>query len=130
MTEARDDDAATTGAGTPDAAPGTVPDSPGGVDYQRMAADWDRALAALAPVTAALLAHLPTVAAGDLLLDVGCGTGEPGLSAARRNPGVRLLGVDTAAAMVEVVVAAVGVEPTRPLEWLADHAAGGRDGVG
>ncbi len=56
----------------------------------------------MAPVTGAVLAHLPALAAGDLLLDVGCGTGEPGLSAARRDPGVRLLGVDTAAAMVEV----------------------------
>ncbi len=94
-------------AAVPDAEPGgaaqsTTPGAPGGVDYERMAADWDRGLAVMAPVTGAVLAHLPALAAGDLLLDVGCGTGEPGLSAARRDPGVRLLGVDTAAAMVEV----------------------------
>ncbi len=94
-------------AAMPDAEPGgaaqgTTPGAPGGVDYERMAADWDRGQAVMAPVTGAVLARLPALAAGDLLLDVGCGTGEPGLSAARRGPGVRLLGVDTAAAMVEV----------------------------
>jgi SAM-dependent methyltransferase len=71
-------------------------------DYNRMAGSFDRFLPLIHPVTLALLERLPAPEAGALVLDVACGTGEPGLTLARRRPEVRVLGVDSAAAMIEV----------------------------
>ena len=53
-------------------------------------------------MTGAILEHLPPPTLGARVLDVACGTGEPGLSLARRSPDVQLLGVDAAAGMIEV----------------------------
>ncbi|HEX8678713.1 MAG TPA: class I SAM-dependent methyltransferase [Chthoniobacterales bacterium] len=52
-------------------------------------------------MTGAILEHLPPPTLGARVLDVACGTGEPGLSLARRSPDVQLLGVDAAAGMIE-----------------------------
>lgn len=71
-------------------------------DFNRMAGRLDTYLPQVHPVTLALLDHLPAPAAGATVLDVACGTGEPGLTLARRSPGVRLLGVDSASAMIDV----------------------------
>jgi ubiquinone/menaquinone biosynthesis C-methylase UbiE len=71
-------------------------------DYNQIADGFDRFLPHIHPVTLALLDHLPTPAAGETVLDVACGTGEPGLTLARRAPAVRLLGVDRAEAMIAV----------------------------
>lgn len=71
-------------------------------DFNKMAADFDRFLPQVHPVSLAILDHLPAPAAGQTVLDVACGTGEPGLTLVRRCPGVHLLGVDSAAAMIEV----------------------------
>lgn len=71
-------------------------------DYNQMAERFDRFLPLIHPVTLALLERLPAPEPGALVLDVACGTGEPGLTLARRRPEVRLLGVDSAAAMIEV----------------------------
>ncbi len=79
-------------------------------DFNRMAADFERFLPLIEPVGLAVLGHLPTLPEGAQVLDVACGTGEPGLSLARRAPGVRLLGVDVAAGMVEVARAKVARE--------------------
>lgn len=86
--------------------PSTVPMP----DFNRMAASFDRHLPQVHPVTLALLDHLPAPEAGATVLDVACGTGEPGLTLARRSPGVRLLGVDSAAAMIEVARGKVASE--------------------
>ena len=71
-------------------------------DYDRLATEFDRFLPLVHPVTLALLEHLPVPADGATVLDVACGTGEPGLTLARRVPGVQLLGVDAAPGMVAV----------------------------
>ncbi len=71
-------------------------------DFNQAAADFDRFLPQIHPVTLALLDHLPMPAPGATVLDVACGTGEPGLTLARRAPQVRLLGVDSADAMITI----------------------------
>ena len=71
-------------------------------DFDQAAADFDRFLPLIHPVGLALLEHLPHPAAAALVLDVACGSGEPGLTLARREPEIRLLGVDSAAAMIAV----------------------------
>ena len=76
--------------------------TPGLPDYNALAAVFDRFLPLIQPVTGAILEHLPALPAGARVLDVACGTGEPGLSLARRSPDVQLLGVDAAAGMLEV----------------------------
>jgi SAM-dependent methyltransferase len=86
--------------------PSTVPMP----DFNRMAASFDHYLPQVHPVTLALLDHLPAPAAGATVLDVACGTGEPGLTLARRSPGARLLGVDSASAMIEVAQSKVARE--------------------
>ena len=79
--------------------------TPGLPDYNALAAIFDRFLPLLAPVADAILDHLPALPAGARVLDVACGTGEPGLTLARRSPDVQLLGVDAAAGMIEVAQA-------------------------
>ena len=71
-------------------------------DYNALAAVFDRVIPLVAPVTDAILEHITPLAASARVLDVACGTGEPGLTLARRSPDVRLLGVDSAAGMLEV----------------------------
>jgi ubiquinone/menaquinone biosynthesis C-methylase UbiE len=71
-------------------------------DYNQMAERFDRFLPQVHPVTLALLDHLPAPGTGETVLDVACGTGEPGLTLARRSPGARVLGVDAASAMLAV----------------------------
>jgi ubiquinone/menaquinone biosynthesis C-methylase UbiE len=71
-------------------------------DYNHVASDFDRFLPLIEPVAGVVLARLPALAAGQTVLDVACGTGEPGLTLARRNPQARLLGVDSAAAMIAI----------------------------
>lgn len=66
-----------------------------------MAADFDLFLSLIHPVTRALLDLLPAPVSGETVLDIACGTGEPGLPLSRRAPRVRLLGIDAAAAMIE-----------------------------
>ena len=71
-------------------------------DYDRMAADFDLFLPLIQPVGLAVLGHLPRLPEGANVLDVACGPGEPGLTLARLSPGVHLLGIDSAAGMIEV----------------------------
>jgi SAM-dependent methyltransferase len=59
-------------------------------DYDRVASVFDRYLPLVEPVGSAILARLPTLPARAHVLDVACGTGEPGLTLARRSPGVRV----------------------------------------
>ena len=71
-------------------------------DFNRMAGSFDRYLPPIQPVALAVLDHLPPLATGATVLDVACGTGEPGLTLVRRSPGVRLLGVDPVSAALEI----------------------------
>lgn len=80
----------------------STPPLPPMPDFNRMASGFDRYLPQIQPVALALLDRLPPLAPGAAVLDVACGTGEPGLSLARRSPGVSVLGVDCAPAMIEV----------------------------
>lgn len=50
-------------------------------DFNRMAGGFDRFLSLIHPVTLALLDHLPAPPVGATVLDVACGTGEPGVDA-------------------------------------------------
>lgn len=77
-----------------------IPSTTASPDYNHLAADFDRFLHLIEPVATALLERLPSLAAGQTVLDLACGTGEPGLTLARRCPQVQLLGVDSAAAMI------------------------------
>ena len=70
-------------------------------DWGRIAEKFDLWLPHIAPVGEAMLQALP-VAPGDKVLDVACGTGEPALTLADRNPHARITAIDAAAPMVEV----------------------------
>jgi len=78
------------------------PADPAPLDYNQLAEQFDRFLPQIHPVGVALLARLPALAAGATVLDVACGTGEPGLTLARSAPEVRVQGVDQAEAMIRV----------------------------
>lgn len=79
----------------------TLPNVP---DYDTIADRFDRFLPLIAPVGEAVLARL-SLPQGGTVLDVACGTGEPGLTLARRRRDVRVLGVDSAKAMIAVAEA-------------------------
>jgi ubiquinone/menaquinone biosynthesis C-methylase UbiE len=74
----------------------------GMLDFAKMADHFDRLLPFLVPVSDAQFAHLPELAPGSRVLDLACGTGEPGLSLSRRYPGVLLLGIDATVGMIDV----------------------------
>jgi ubiquinone/menaquinone biosynthesis C-methylase UbiE len=77
-------------------------------DYDAVARSWDRLEFFLRPVAEAVAERLPDPAEGSFVLDLGCGTGEPGLTVKARHPAVRLLGVDRAELMVEIARAKAG----------------------
>lgn len=70
------------------------------VDWEKAAQRWKQAETRTAAVSKAIVDHMPGLSAGDLLLDLACGSGEPGTSIQAANPGSRLLGIDSAEAMV------------------------------
>ncbi|MCA2216543.1 class I SAM-dependent methyltransferase [Jidongwangia harbinensis] len=69
-------------------------------DFGRLADSFAQMLPVLAPVTTRIMEHIPEPAAGAKVLDVACGTGEPGLTLAERFPGLELVGVEAAEPMV------------------------------
>jgi SAM-dependent methyltransferase len=74
--------------------------SPPAIDWNAMAQSFDRWVPHIQPVGDRLI-ELANIRTGDDILDIACGTGEPGLSVARRWTGrVNVLGVDAAEAMV------------------------------
>ncbi len=81
-------------------------------DWSRVAAGFDLWLPQLAPVGETLLDALGA-RPGELILDVACGTGEPALTLARRNPDLRVTAVDAAGPMVEVASAKAAREGLR-----------------
>jgi len=70
-------------------------------DWGRIAEKFDLWLPYIAPVGEAILEVLP-VAPGDRVLDVACGTGEPALTLAGRNPHAYFTAIDAAPPMIEV----------------------------
>lgn len=80
-------------------------------DFDRRAVEYDRALPRVQPMTDALLGRLPKIDDGGLVLDIGCGTGEPGLTLARRDPGVQVLGIDSSPGMIAVARHKAAAEP-------------------
>ncbi|GIJ48253.1 hypothetical protein Val02_51390 [Virgisporangium aliadipatigenens] len=69
-------------------------------DFDELAASFDRILPTWQPVTDRIGERLGPLAPGASVLDIACGTGEPGLTLRERDPGIRLLGVDAADTMV------------------------------
>jgi SAM-dependent methyltransferase len=82
-------------------------------DFERLAGAMDRYLPLIEPVGRAILDRLPPTAEHASVLDVACGTGEPGLTLARRLPSIRLLGIDGAPTMVEIARAKTAREGLR-----------------
>lgn len=72
------------------------------LDYNHLANEFDRFLPQIRPVGEALLERLPRLADGATVLDVACGTGEPGLTLARTSPKLRVRGVDQAESLITV----------------------------
>lgn len=75
------------------------------LDFDRLAADFDRFLGLIEPVGHEVLRHLPLLADGSQVLDVACGTGEPGLTLALESPGLRVIGVDAVQSMIDLAQA-------------------------
>jgi ubiquinone/menaquinone biosynthesis C-methylase UbiE len=71
-------------------------------DFDRFAGDFDKYLPLIAPVGEAILKRLPPLKEGDMVLDVACGTGEPGLSLARKQKNVRIVGIDAVDNMIRI----------------------------
>jgi SAM-dependent methyltransferase len=74
-------------------------------DWSRAAADYAAWLPLVAPYGERLVDRLAP-APGQRVLDLACGTGEPGLTAARRVPGLTVVGADGAATMARTARAA------------------------
>jgi len=67
-----------------------------------VAQHFDRFSAILTPVADRLAECAAGLADGVSVLDIACGTGEPGLTVRERHPGVQVLGVDASDAMVSI----------------------------
>ena len=87
-------------------------------DWQSIAGKFDMWLPQLAPVGEAMLAAID-VRAGELILDVASGTGEPALSLAHANPEVTVVGVDAAPAMAAVAQDKVDAEGITNISFTA-----------
>jgi ubiquinone/menaquinone biosynthesis C-methylase UbiE len=94
-------------------------------DWDKIAEKFDIFLPQIAPVGEALLEALDA-RPGDKVLDIASGTGEPALTLARRQPHVRITGIDAADGMVRVAQKKVALEglsniafTTMPVERLA-----------
>jgi ubiquinone/menaquinone biosynthesis C-methylase UbiE len=85
-------------------------------DYERMAVNFDAVLPFVQRVAEAIVERLPELRGGTVV-DIACGTGEPGLTLARRNPHVHVLGVDRAPAMIEIACRKAALEPVPNAEF-------------
>ncbi|MUG96313.1 methyltransferase domain-containing protein [Scytonema sp. UIC 10036] len=91
-------------------------------NYEQIANRFDMWIPYLTPVSEALLKHLP-VDSNNTILDIACGTGEPGLSLARKHiSGVRIVGIDSVPGMVSVAAAKAKSEGLNNIEFLVMKA--------
>jgi len=103
-------------------------------DWSRAATDYAAWLPLVAPYGERLVERLAP-APGERVLDLACGTGEPGLTAATRVPGLTVLGADGAAAMARAARDAARGRATRGIQFCVARGerlpfrAGGFDGA-
>ncbi len=71
-------------------------------DFDKFAASYDRFLYLIEPVSETIFSRMPAHLSARKILDVACGTGEPGLTLARRNPSANILGIDAAGNMISI----------------------------
>lgn len=91
-------------------------------DYEQIAARFDKWMPYLSPVSEALFERLP-VYPQNRILDIACGTGEPGLSLARRYVSkATVVGVDAAVGMVAVARSKAKNESLNNIEFSAMNA--------
>lgn len=87
-------------------------------DWDKIAEKFDLFLPQIAPVGEVLLQALDA-RPGDKVLDLASGTGEPALTLARREPHVRITGVDAADGMVRAAQKKVAVERLANISFTA-----------
>lgn len=75
------------------------------IDFNALGADYDRSLAAMQPAATGLLSHLPHLPAGATVVDIACGTGEPGLTLAQQDSALQVIGIDVAKQLIGVAEA-------------------------
>ena len=71
-------------------------------DFNKFAGSFDRFLTLIAPVGEAIISALPANLDALRILDVACGTGEPGLTLASRHPAATIEGIDAAQNMIAI----------------------------
>ena len=85
-------------------------------DFDRTAANFDLFLPVTKPVVDAIADHATGLAGGVSVLDIACGTGEPGLTLVERHTGLQVLGVDASEVMIAIArrkAAALGLSGIR-----------------
>jgi ubiquinone/menaquinone biosynthesis C-methylase UbiE len=87
-----------------------TPPAPEMPDYHKISAVYDRYLPLIAPVGDALRVRIPQLPSRAIVLDAACGTGEPGLTLARDQNDIQLLGVDSARSMIDIARAKAQAE--------------------
>ncbi|GAB2862781.1 class I SAM-dependent methyltransferase [Actinoallomurus bryophytorum] len=73
---------------------------PSAFDFDSLVNNFDQVQPLMAGATTGILEHVPPLGHGTTVLDIACGTGEPGLTLAEHRPGTHLIGVDSAEPMV------------------------------
>lgn len=71
-------------------------------DFNKFAGSYDRFLTLIAPVGEAIIEKLPANLDTFHILDVACGTGEPGLTLASRHPSATIESIDAAQNMIAI----------------------------
>lgn len=72
------------------------------IDLDRQAAAFDQYLTLMAPVADRLAEPLGELEPGATVVDIGCGTGEPGLTLLEHHPKLQLLGIDASAPLLVI----------------------------
>jgi ubiquinone/menaquinone biosynthesis C-methylase UbiE len=72
------------------------------INFDKQAAAFDQYLPLLASVADHLVEQTTELAPGASVLDIACGTGEPGLTLLAGRPDLRLLGIDSSEAMISI----------------------------